>query len=123
MRARNFFGAILCLIAAAAAGAQATRARGALIAVSNEAGHSVTLIDATSLRVLRTVPLPQRPRGIQFTPDGKKIFVALSDPQIRAVVTDDAIEVAVPSVSRSDIAAIAAKVLELANLMPPAPSI
>lgn len=49
--------------------------------------------------------------------------MSLSDPKIRAVVTDDAIEVPVPRVPRSDIAAIAAKVLELAKVKPPASSI
>jgi molybdopterin-guanine dinucleotide biosynthesis protein B len=42
--------------------------------------------------------------------------MALSDSQIRAVVTDDAVEVTVPCVPRSDIAAIAANVLQLAGL-------
>ena len=49
--------------------------------------------------------------------------MALSDPQIRAVVTDDAINVPVPCVPRSDIAVIAAKVLELVDIKPPASSI
>ncbi len=48
--------------------------------------------------------------------------MALSDPQIRAVVTDDAIEVLVPCVSRSDIAAIASIALKLADVEPPASS-
>jgi molybdopterin-guanine dinucleotide biosynthesis protein B len=49
--------------------------------------------------------------------------MALSDPQIRAVVTDDAINVPVPCVPRSDIAAIASIVLELVDIKPPASSI
>jgi molybdopterin-guanine dinucleotide biosynthesis protein MobB len=48
--------------------------------------------------------------------------MALSDPQIRAIVTDDSVEAPVPLVSRRDIAAIAAKVLELADVEPPASS-
>jgi molybdopterin-guanine dinucleotide biosynthesis protein MobB len=46
--------------------------------------------------------------------------LALDDPQIRAIVTDDAPGVAVPRVPRSDAAAISAKVLELAGLGVPA---
>ena len=49
--------------------------------------------------------------------------MALSDPQIRAVVTDDATNVPVPCVPRSDIAVIAMKVLELVDINPPASSI
>jgi molybdopterin-guanine dinucleotide biosynthesis adapter protein len=42
--------------------------------------------------------------------------MAPHDPQIKAIVTDDAIDLPIPRVPRSDIAAIAAKVLELAGL-------
>ena len=49
--------------------------------------------------------------------------MALSDPQIRAVVTDEVINVPVPRVPRSDAAAIAAKGLERADIKPPACSI
>ena len=42
--------------------------------------------------------------------------MALGDPQILAIVTDDVVEVPIPRVPRSDGAAIAAKVLELAGL-------
>ena len=38
------------------------------------------------------------------------------DPQILAIVTDDVVEVPIPRVPRSDVAAIAAKVLQLAGL-------
>ena len=77
----------LLIVAAKTAPAQ----HGSLIAVSNEAGHTITLIDAKSLKVLRTVPVPQRPRGIEFSPDGKRIFVALSDPQKNVQTSGDAI--------------------------------
>lgn len=49
--------------------------------------------------------------------------MALSDPQIRAVVTDDAINVPVPSVPRSDVQAIAVTILSLAGIEPPASGI
>lgn len=47
--------------------------------------------------------------------------MALSDPQIRAVVTDDVIDVPVPCVPRSDIRAIAATILSLAGIEPQTP--
>jgi molybdopterin-guanine dinucleotide biosynthesis protein B len=46
--------------------------------------------------------------------------MALSDPQIRAVVTDDPLDVAVPCVPRGDIRAIAATVLALIGTKQPA---
>lgn len=49
--------------------------------------------------------------------------MALSDPQIRAVVTDDVIDVPVPCVPRSNIQAIAATIISLAGIEPPASSI
>ena len=48
--------------------------------------------------------------------------MALSDPQIRAVITDEVIDVSVPCVPRNDIQAIAAAVLSLAGIEPHTPS-
>lgn len=49
--------------------------------------------------------------------------MAPGDPQIRAVVTDDPLDAPVPCVPRRDIHAIAATVLSLAGIEPPASSI
>lgn len=38
----------------------------------------MTVIDSQTHRVLATVPLGKRPRGIQLSPDGTQLFVALS---------------------------------------------
>jgi YVTN family beta-propeller protein len=46
--------------------------------VSNEAAGAVTVIDAAKRTVLRSIPVGKRPRGIQASPDGKTIFMALS---------------------------------------------
>jgi molybdopterin-guanine dinucleotide biosynthesis protein B len=48
--------------------------------------------------------------------------MALSDPQVRAVVTDDPLDVAVPCVPRGELRAIAATVLALAGIEHPATS-
>src|SRR3981189_3141460 len=79
--------AMLCGLTAESAGAQ----HGPFIAVSNEMGHTITLIDARSLSVVKTIPVPQRPRRLGFSPNGKEIFVALSDPQKRVQTGGDAI--------------------------------
>ena len=91
--ARTKSARIFCwLIAASPVVAQQPRpARGALIAVSNELGHTVDLVDARTLKVTRTIHVPQRPRGIEFSPDGKQIFVALSDPQKNVQTSGDGI--------------------------------
>ena len=49
--------------------------------------------------------------------------MAPGDPQIRAVVTDDPLSVLVPCIPRSDIQVIAATVISLAGIEPPASSI
>ncbi len=46
--------------------------------VTNEASGDVTVIDAVTDTVLTTIPVGKRPRGIQVSPDGKSVYVALS---------------------------------------------
>lgn len=46
--------------------------------VSNERSGDVTVIDGSTDTVVATFPVGKRPRGIHPTPDGKRIFVALS---------------------------------------------
>lgn len=50
-----------------------------LVFVSNEGGRSLSIIDASFNKVVATLPLGQRARGIIASPDGKRIYVALSD--------------------------------------------
>jgi YVTN family beta-propeller protein len=45
---------------------------------TNEMSGDMTVIDGRTHRVLATVPLGKRPRGIQLSPDGTRLFVALS---------------------------------------------
>jgi YVTN family beta-propeller protein len=46
--------------------------------VTNEASGDLTVIDAATRAVIATAPLGKRPRGIQVSPDGKTLYVALS---------------------------------------------
>ncbi len=46
--------------------------------VSNEDGHTVTVIDTVKNEVVATIPVGKRPRGIQLSHDGKTLYVALS---------------------------------------------
>src|SRR5271170_3716211 len=46
--------------------------------VSNEVSGDLTVIDAVTYKVLATVPLGKRPRGIHPSPDKQTIYVAVS---------------------------------------------
>ena len=110
-----------------------------------EAGAAVSAILSRSMNAVFWPPRPEEQGGDRyaaFAPhfadcdlvivegdtvcDGVKMEVwraavgsepmALSDPKIRAVVTDDEVDVPVPKIPRREIAAIAAKALELAGL-------
>ena len=46
--------------------------------VTNEPGGDLTIIDGGTDETIATVPLGKRPRGVRVSPDGTKLFVALS---------------------------------------------
>ena len=54
------------------------------IYVSNEKSGDVTVIDGGDHRVLATIAVGKRPRGIHASPDGKTVYVALSGTPIAA---------------------------------------
>lgn len=53
-------------------------ARAARAYVSNEDGHSVSVLDASSGKLIATVPVGKRPRGLKLSPDGSQLYVAVS---------------------------------------------
>ncbi|HEY7461798.1 MAG TPA: beta-propeller fold lactonase family protein [Gemmatimonadota bacterium] len=55
-----------------------TAGRRPLIYVTNEDSDDVTVIDAATDSVIATIPVGKRPRGIQVSPDGSTIYVAVS---------------------------------------------
>lgn len=58
--------------------------------VSNEDGHSVTVIDTDKNEGVATVPIGKRPRGIELSRDGKTLYVALSGlPKCPPSVSDE----------------------------------
>jgi PQQ-dependent catabolism-associated beta-propeller protein len=61
------------LLAASVASAQAER-----VYVSNEDGHSVSVIDATESKVMATIAVGKRPRGMKLSRDGSQLLVAVS---------------------------------------------
>ena len=62
----------LGLLVAAPAGAET-------VLVSNEKDNTITVLDGASLRVLRTVPVGERPRGIALSRDNKRLYVCAGD--------------------------------------------
>src|SRR4051812_49625333 len=48
------------------------------VCVSNERSGDVTILDGADRAVLATIKVGKRPRGIHRSPDGKRLFVALS---------------------------------------------
>src|SRR5689334_4175077 len=62
----------------AGAAAGAGGASGYQIFVSNERAGTVTIIDGGDFKVIDTIAVGKRPRGIHTSPDGKKVYVALS---------------------------------------------
>ena len=57
--------------------------------VTNEIGGDLTVIDGGTNQVVSTIPLGKRPRGIKLSPDGTKLFVALSGSPMAPPGTDE----------------------------------
>jgi YVTN family beta-propeller protein len=65
---------------------------GRWVLVTNESGGSVTVIDTSTLKVSKTVPVGKRPRDMAFSPDGDTAYVSgeLDASLYRMNVTGDA---------------------------------
>jgi len=72
------------------ASVQGRAAGGYQVFVSNERSGDVTVIDGSNDQVVATIPAGKRPRGIHASPDGKKVYVALSGTPISAPPALDA---------------------------------
>jgi PQQ-dependent catabolism-associated beta-propeller protein len=59
------------------------------IYTTNEVGGDMTIIDAGTNRVLATIPLGKRPRGIHPSPDHSTLYVALSGTPIAGPDVDE----------------------------------
>jgi PQQ-dependent catabolism-associated beta-propeller protein len=57
----------------------AAGARAATAYVSNEKDNTVSVIDLATMKVIRTVPVGQRPRGLALTRNGGRLLVAEGD--------------------------------------------
>jgi YVTN family beta-propeller protein len=59
------------------------------IFVTNEVSGDLTVIDSGTRKVIATVPLGKRPRGIHASPDQKTLYVALSGSPIAGPGVDE----------------------------------
>src|SRR5665213_2149349 len=59
------------------------------IYVDNEVSGDMTIIDSGTNKVIATVPLGKRPRGIHASPDHKTIYIALSGSPIGGPGVDE----------------------------------
>src|SRR6185369_16483369 len=59
------------------------------VLVTNERGGTLTVIDGLTRKVINTVPLGKRPRGLKLSPDGKLLYVALSGSPIAGPGVDE----------------------------------
>jgi YVTN family beta-propeller protein len=57
---------------------QPAQAKGERVYVSDEDGGNVVVISTSSDAVIATIPVGKRPRGLRVSPDGTRLFVALS---------------------------------------------
>lgn len=92
-RRMSIMAAVLCLAGAGwlqSAPASAPAAvHGFRVLVTNERSGTLSVIDGKTYRVLATVPLGKRPRGLKASPDGKLLYVALSGSPIAGPGVDE----------------------------------
>src|SRR5580692_5160041 len=76
---KSLLGCCAVLALFAAHTATADPAAGApRLYVSDERGGNVVIVDPQSANVIARIPVGKRPRGIQVSPDHKRVYVALS---------------------------------------------
>ena len=57
--------------------------------MTNEVSGDITVIDVAAQKVLTTIPVGKRPRGIRVSPDGSTLYVALSGSPIAGPGVDE----------------------------------
>jgi len=70
-------------------GAENARPAGGRLFVTNEVSGDISVIDITAQKVITTIPVGKRPRGIRVSPDGSTLYVALSGSPIAGPGVDE----------------------------------
>lgn len=82
-----FIGVCGCILEVAAAASDMSAGRAY---VSNEDGHSVSVLDVRSATNIATIEVGKRPRGMKLSRDGSRLFVAVSGlPKCPPTVPDE----------------------------------
>jgi YVTN family beta-propeller protein len=87
--------------------------------VTNEDSNDVSVISAATNRVVATIPVGKRPRGIKVSPDGSLIYVAVSgSPKCPPTLPDEECEKLVTDASADGIAEIDARLQQVLRILP-----
>lgn len=89
MMSRSSFRALALLPAALFATAAFAASPGYHVYVTNERAGTLSVIDEPSGKVVQTLPLGKRPRGLKLSPDGKLLYVALSGSPVAGPGVDE----------------------------------
>jgi YVTN family beta-propeller protein len=109
---RLMFALTLGVLGALPSAAQAGRAY-----VSNEDEHTVTVIDTATNKVVSTIAVGKRPRGIQLSHDEKTLYVAVSGlPKCPPSVPDEECEKLERDVKADGVAALDTKTLKVTRV-------
>src|SRR6187397_178365 len=69
--------------------ADTAKPAGGRLFVTNEVSGDISVIDVAARKVLTTIPVGKRPRGIRVSPDGSTLYVALSGSPIAGPGVDE----------------------------------
>src|SRR5512134_419875 len=70
-------------------GAENARPAGGRVFVTNEVSGDISVVDVAARKVITTIPVGKRPRGIRVSPDGSTLYVALSGSPIAPPGVDE----------------------------------
>src|SRR2546427_4642038 len=54
--------------------------------VTNEKSDNVTVIDAATRKVIQSIPVGKRPRGVAVSPDGRRVYLTNSNSDTLSVI-------------------------------------
>lgn len=86
---RCLAGSLLVALGSASTAGKAAAPAAPRLYVSDERGGTVVVVDATSGNVLSRIAVGKRPRGMALSPDGTRLYVALSGSAIAGPGVDE----------------------------------
>jgi len=87
--------------------------------VTNEDSNNVTVINGDTNAVLATIPIGKRPRGLKVSPDGSKLYVAVSGaPKCPPTMEDDECEKLVTDLTADGIAEVDTATQQVIRVLP-----